>query len=44
MNTTFLSWQSLEPAELKQPVIEIISESGWTYRPVFSFKSRALFG
>ncbi len=30
--------------EIKAPVIRIIADSGWTYRPVLSFLSRALFG
>lgn len=33
-----------DSAELKEPLIALVTQSGWTYRPVFSFKSRALFG
>lgn len=33
-----------DSAELKEPFIALVTQSGWTYRPVFSFRSRALFG
>ncbi len=31
-------------AEMKGPIVEVVTQSGWTWRPVLSFLSRALFG
>lgn len=31
-------------AEMKEPLIALVTQAGWTYRPVFSFRSRAFFG
>lgn len=35
---------SFNLAELKDPLVKVVTQSGWTYRPVLGFASRALFG
>lgn len=35
---------SFRLSEMKNPLVQIVTQSGWTYRPVLSFLSRALFG
>lgn len=33
-----------DSSEMKEPVIALMTQSGWAYRPVMSFRSKLLFG